>query len=79
MSGRFSGLEHDDPVVTRCALNIIAPFAMLLVGNKHIFTQVLPGLNPAEPGDAQDAIVEHFQRFALAGLAATAEALRSGH
>lgn len=74
--GQILGLEHNDPVVTRCALNIVAPFAMLIAGNRQIFTEVLPGLNPAEPG-AQDAIVEHFQRFALAGLQATAEALRS--
>jgi TetR/AcrR family transcriptional regulator, regulator of cefoperazone and chloramphenicol sensitivity len=75
--GEILGLAHDDPVVTRCALSIVSPFAMLLVGNKQIFTRVLPGLNPAEPG-AQDAIVEHFQRFALAGLDATTAALRSG-
>ncbi len=74
--GEILGLKHDDPAVTRCALNIISPFAMLIVGNKQIFTQVLPGLNPAESG-AQDAIVEHFQRFAMAGLDATAKALRS--
>lgn len=49
---------------------------MLLVGNKQIFTQVLPGLNSGEP-EAQEAIVEHFQRFAIAGLTATAAALRS--
>ena len=75
--GQILGLSHDDPIVTRCALNIISPFAMLVVGNKQIFTRVLPGLNPAEP-NAQEEIVEHFQRFAMAGLEATASALRSG-
>ncbi|HMF68380.1 MAG TPA: CerR family C-terminal domain-containing protein [Phyllobacterium sp.] len=74
--GEILGLPHDHPAVTRCALNIIAPFAMLLVGNKQIFTQVLPGLNSGEP-EAQEAIVEHFQRFAIAGLMVTAAALRS--
>lgn len=76
--GQVLGLEHDDPVVTRCALNIVAPFAMLILGNRQIFTQVLPGLHPSEPG-AQDAIVEHFQRFALAGLEATARSLHADH
>ena len=75
--GQFLGLAHDDPIVTRCALNIISPFAMLVVGNKQIFTRVLPGLNPAQPG-VQDEIVEHFQRFALAGLEVTAAALHAG-
>ena len=74
--GEILGRPHDDPVVTRCALNIIAPFAMLLVGNRQIFTQVLPGFNSGEP-EVQEQIVEHFQRFALAGLTATAAALRS--
>lgn len=76
--GEILGLPHDDPAVTRCALNIISPFAMLVVGNKQIFTRVLPGLNPAEP-QTQNEIVEHFQRFAMAGLEATASALRSAH
>ncbi|MEK1886574.1 MAG: CerR family C-terminal domain-containing protein [Phyllobacterium sp.] len=76
--GEILGLSHDDPVVTRCALNIISPFAMLVVGNKQIFTRVLPGLNPDEP-QAQNEIVQHFQRFAMAGLEATALALRSDH
>ena len=74
--GEILGKPHDDPVVTRCTLNIIAPFAMLLVGNRQIFTQVLPGFNSGEP-EVQEQIVEHFQRFALAGLTATAAALRS--
>ncbi|UXN60719.1 CerR family C-terminal domain-containing protein [Phyllobacterium zundukense] len=74
--GEILDRPHDDPVVTRCTLNIIAPFAMLLVGNKQIFTQVLPGFNSGEP-EVQEQIVEHFQRFALAGLAATAAALQS--
>jgi len=74
--GEILGRPHDDPAVTRCTLNIIAPFAMLLVGNRQIFTQVLPGFNSGEP-EVQEQIVEHFQRFALAGLAATAAALRS--
>jgi AcrR family transcriptional regulator len=74
--GEILDRPHDDPVVTRCTLNIIAPFAMLLVGNRQIFTQVLPGFNSGEP-EVQEQIVEHFQRFALAGLTATAAALRS--
>ncbi len=74
--GSVLGLPHDHPAVARCALNIMAPFALLLVGSGQVITQILPGLTPAEP-DAQEAIVEHFQRFALAGLTATAAALRS--
>jgi AcrR family transcriptional regulator len=74
--GEILGLAHDDPVVTRCALNIIAPFAMLLVGNKQIFTRILPGINSGGL-EAQEAMVQHFQRFAIAGLMATATALQS--
>ncbi len=73
--GDMLGLPHDDPAVARCCLNIVAPFALLLLGNRQILGQVLPSLG-AEAATA-DAIIEHFQRFALGGLNATAAAIEA--
>lgn len=68
--GDILGLDPDHPAVARCCLNIVAPFAMLLVGNPQVLGRILPGLG----GEAQsaDALVAHFQRYAEGGLAAVA-------
>ncbi|QND52447.1 CerR family C-terminal domain-containing protein [Phyllobacterium sp. 628] len=75
--GNILGVPSDDPAVGRCLLNIMAPFALLLVGNRQLLSKILPELGSPEPL-VQDDIVAHFQRFALAGLAATAAELKQG-
>jgi len=55
--GESLGVPPDHPAVSRCLLNIVAPFA--------------PESCPARDGDI-DALVEHFQRFVGGGLAAIA-------
>ncbi|PWV86697.1 TetR family transcriptional regulator [Phyllobacterium myrsinacearum] len=69
------GVPVEHPAVGRCLLNIVAPFAILLVGNRQLLSQVLPELQSPEPGP-QTAIIAHFQRFALAGLEAAAAEIR---
>ncbi|MBA8876627.1 CerR family C-terminal domain-containing protein [Phyllobacterium myrsinacearum] len=69
------GVPVAHPAVGRCLLNIVSPFAILLVGNRQLLSQVLPELLSPEPA-AQGAIIAHFQRFALAGLEAAAAELR---
>ncbi|HAO2891971.1 TPA: hypothetical protein IHM15_004574, partial [Escherichia coli] len=43
--------------------------------NRQLLSQVLPDLFAPAPG-AQEAIIAHFQRFALAGLEATAAEIK---
>lgn len=69
------GVPFDHPAVGRCLLNMVSPFAMLLLGNRQLLSQVLPDLFAPAPG-AQEAIIAHFQRFALAGLEATAAEIK---
>jgi AcrR family transcriptional regulator len=69
------GVPVTHPAVGRCLLNIVSPFAILLVGNRHLLSQVLPELESPEPSE-HSAIIAHFQRFALAGLEAAAAELR---
>lgn len=72
--GEILGVPPDHPVVARCCLNIIAPFVVMLVGNRQVLTQIFPGL--ASGPEAVEAMVTHFQRFAFGGLAAAAAELR---
>lgn len=71
------GVPADHPAVGRCLLSVISPIAMLLVGNRQLVAQVLPDLASPAP-EAQAAIIAHFQRFALAGLEATAAEIGRG-
>jgi AcrR family transcriptional regulator len=72
--GQILGLPPDHPTVARCCLNIIAPFLLLLVGNRQVIAQFLPGLE-SRPA-MTDALVEHFQTFAEGGLSAIAGELK---
>lgn len=73
--GEILGLPHDDPIVARCCLNIIAPFVMMLVGNRQVLTQIFPGMT--SDSAAVEETVAHFQRFAFGGIAAVAAELRT--
>lgn len=73
--GEILGLPDDHPAVARCLLNIMAPFALLLVGNRQILARFLPGLGAGT--ETPDAVIEHFQRFAFGGLSAVAAELEA--
>ena len=68
--GEILGLPPDHPVVTRCFLSIIGPIALLLVGNPGKLQHVAPD---AAVRNQIDAVVDHFQRFIMGGLAAIAD------
>ena len=71
--GEILGVPHDHPVVARCCLTVIAPFVVMLVGNRQVLAQVFPDL--ASDRGAVDEMVAHFQRFAFGGIAAVAAEL----
>lgn len=63
-------LEH--PAVARCGLGIIAPFALLLIGSPKMLAQAASPDGFPRESDQIDAVIKHFQRFIMAGLAAIA-------
>jgi len=69
------GRAPDDPVVARCALSIIGPIALLIVGSPAMLQQVAP---PAAVAGQVDAMVAHVRRFVQGGLAAVAAATDHG-
>ncbi len=70
------GLPADHPAVARGCLILMAPFAMLMIGDRRMLAQVLPGLDlsPASAG----ALSRQMLTFALAGLDAVARDVRRG-
>jgi TetR/AcrR family transcriptional regulator, regulator of cefoperazone and chloramphenicol sensitivity len=77
--GLFSeilGVSPDDPAAARCLLNIAAPFVLLLIGGRQFLTKMFPGLISNDP-EAIQALIAHLQRFALAGLSATAAEIKA--
>lgn len=68
------GVPPDHPAVVPCLLNIMAPFAMMLVVSRQFLSQVIPGLGTELQAEQ---LAEHFKRYALAGLAATAAGIKS--
>jgi AcrR family transcriptional regulator len=71
--GEIVGLPAEHPAVSRCCLSLIAPFAVMLVGNRQILAQLLPGLGVA--GDAE-VVIDHVKRFAFGGLPAIAAGVK---
>lgn len=70
------GLPDDHPAVARGCLTLMAPFAMLMIGDRRMLARVLPGLDLSRAGAA--ALARHMLKFALAGLAAVARDVRKG-
>lgn len=67
-------LEPDHPAVARACISVLSPCFMLLVANRQIVKRAFPSL--AIGSDDAEELVAHFVRFALAGIAAAAEAAR---
>jgi AcrR family transcriptional regulator len=66
--GEFVGLSEDHPAVARACISVMAPFCMLILGDRQRFKRALPSLGLG-PGDAP-AMTDHLVQFAIAGLEA---------
>jgi AcrR family transcriptional regulator len=69
-------LPADHPAVVRGCLMLMAPFLMLLIGDRLSLKQFLPGLDFSRSGAA--ALSRHLLTFMLGGLAAAARDARDG-
>ncbi len=65
--GQIVGRPEDDPEVALACISIVAPLQLLLIADRKI----VHGLHPALdlPSMDEEALVEHFHGFAMAGLA----------
>ncbi len=70
--GDILGVPADHPAAARCALSVIAPFALLVVGSSEMLVHVAP---PAGFSDV-DAVIKHFQSFIAGGLDAIAAGIK---
>jgi len=68
------GLPDDHPAVARACLSVMSPFAMLMIGDRHMLRRVLPNLGLGRNDAA--ALARHLLEFALGGLAAVAQDVR---
>lgn len=64
----ITAIPLDDPALTRCLLNVVAPCLMLIISTRGI-----PGPLREILHMPQATIVQHLHSFALAGLQAIAE------
>ena len=69
-------LPTDHPAVARGCLMLMAPFVMLMIGDRLSLKQFLPGLDFGRSGAA--ALSRHLLAFMLGGLAAAARDVREG-
>lgn len=67
--GGILGLPHDHPAVARCAMSIMSPFVVLLIGDREMVELTCPGMR-----SDVDATVDHLFRFAIGGLEAVGAA-----
>jgi TetR/AcrR family transcriptional regulator, regulator of cefoperazone and chloramphenicol sensitivity len=67
-------LPVDHPAVARGCLMLMAPFMMLMIGDRLSLKQFLPGLDFARTGAS--ALSRHLLTFTLGGLAAVARDVR---
>ncbi len=65
--GGILGLAPDHPAVARCGLSCMAPFVLLLVGDRKMVDLAFPSIR-----SEIDATVEHLFRFAIGGIEAIA-------
>ena len=68
--GEVMGLPDTHPAVARACINLLAPFILLLIGDRRTTLQAFPGLGLTS-ADAP-ALTDHFLRYAIAGMAAIA-------
>ncbi|HCB3268538.1 TPA: CerR family C-terminal domain-containing protein [Citrobacter amalonaticus] len=64
MLGEITQIPPDDPALTRCLLNVVAPCLMLLVGGRNF-----PGPLQEVCRMPSQTIADHLFHFALGGLA----------
>lgn len=69
-------LPADHPAVARGCLMLMAPFVMMLIGDRLSLKQFLPGLDFGRSGAA--ALSRHLLAFMLGGLAAVSRDVRDG-
>jgi TetR/AcrR family transcriptional regulator, regulator of cefoperazone and chloramphenicol sensitivity len=69
-------LPTEHPAVARGCLMLMAPFVMLMIGDRLSLKQFLPGLDLGRTGAA--ALSRHLLTFMLGGLAAVARDVREG-
>jgi TetR/AcrR family transcriptional regulator, regulator of cefoperazone and chloramphenicol sensitivity len=69
-------LPADHPAVARGCLMLMAPFMMLMIGDRLSLKQMLPGLDFSPAGAT--ALSRHLLAFTLGGLAAVARDVREG-
>jgi TetR/AcrR family transcriptional regulator, regulator of cefoperazone and chloramphenicol sensitivity len=70
-------LPAEHPAVARGCLMLMAPFVMLMIGDRLSLKQFLPGLDFGGTGAA--ALSRHLLAFMLGGLAAVARDVREGN
>ena len=70
-------LPADHPAVARGCLMLMAPFVMLLIGDRLSLKQFLPALDFGPTGSK--ALSQHLLSFMLGGLAAVARDVRDGN
>jgi len=68
-------LPADHPAVARTCITVVAPFVMLLLGDRQLLRRVFPSL-VLKPSDAE-AMLDHMVTYALAGIAAAVGASRN--
>ncbi len=72
--GEILGLDPDDPLVAATCLDIVAPFLLLLLGDRTMLAHVFPQLRDRKIEPA--VLARQLQAFALGGIEA-AERLRA--
>jgi AcrR family transcriptional regulator len=64
------GARPEEAVVGRAILTVVAPCLLLALANRTMLQDVLPSL--ADPASEIGPLIDHYQRFILAGLEAVA-------
>lgn len=72
--GEFMGLPENHPAVASACISLIAPFLVLLIGDRPTLRRTFPGAGLA-PTDA-DTLIEDMHCYALAGLSSLADRIR---
>lgn len=65
--GQIIHLPEDDPQVALACISIVAPLQLLLIADRKIIHGMHPALDL--PAMDEEALVDHFYNFAMAGLA----------
>jgi len=72
MIAEIMNLPEGHPAVAQGCISVLAPFQLMLIGERSILERAYPELS-LDPADAP-ALIERMVTFALGGLAAVAEA-----